>query len=259
MKNKTCLIVYIGNGYSENILHGSGEYRYSIDMTNCLQNHVANLIAPLQLMGFKSDIALITNKHKKYNEFKKKYGAINIEYDDLTQEDIDCLYHLYFSLRIPEGWGPGSFYCGGRMLKIREKMPEYDYYIFVRTDLLFKISIFDLNIDLNKINYLWIETESSYLKKGTDQIIEGLDDRIFWRDYNRVSGNSFSIVPKKYINPFISCMWADHCSLHLILKDFSPFISLNDINFMCGEKRCYSANSNYSTNPVYTFNKKILA
>jgi hypothetical protein len=45
-----------------------------------------------------------------------------------------------------------------------------------------------------------------------------------------------------------------------MLKDFSPFITYeNDINLMCGEDEFYAGAPEFCTNPVYTFNKKIIS
>ena len=256
-QGKSCLIIYIGNGYSEKSRQTDNRYYYSVDMRDNEVNHLNCIFKPLKSLGFKINVALVTNKHEKYNEFKKYYAAIDIDYDDLTQEDIDCLYHLYYNIRVPKKWGAGAFFSGGRFLRLKAPIPSYDYYIFVRSDLSFKKTINDLDIDFNKINYLWIETDINHFEFGTSKIIKE-DPKMFWRQYNRVSGNTLNIVPRFFLNPFLSCMWAEHCSLHLLLKDFEPLITLNDVNFMCSEEKCYATDATTVVNPVFTFNKKIL-
>ena len=80
----------------------------------------------------------------------------------------------------------------------------------------------------------------------------------FWNTYNRINGNYFNVVPKKYINLFISYFWLEHMSLHLMLRDMSPLISLeNDFHIICGLDKCYSSNTRNCENPILTTSKKI--
>ena len=84
------------------------------------------------------------------------------------------------------------------------------------------------------------------------------DKKIFWNNYNRVNGNVFNVVPKKYFNVFINYIWADHLAVHLMIRDLSPLVTVNDIHLICGEDECYVADTNVIENPIYVFNKKIL-
>jgi hypothetical protein len=79
----------------------------------------------------------------------------------------------------------------------------------------------------------------------------------FWNTYNRVAGNVLNVIPKKYLNIFISYYWMEHVALHGILRDLSPVITVeHDVNLMMGYEKCYVTDVRFSENPVYTFKKK---
>jgi len=127
-----------------------------------MDNHFQNVYQPLESKGYKVDTLLMTNKHEKYEEFLKIYKSIKVDYDDITKEDERILYDYYFKLKVPYQGGPGSFKSGGRFLKLKESIPEYDLYVFIRADAHLKSSMDDMNIDYTKINYLWPETDVLY-------------------------------------------------------------------------------------------------
>ena len=83
MFNKTCLVIYIGNGYSEKVLDYSGSYTYSVDMRDNRPNHQKMIYKPLRSLGYKIDTALVTNKHKYFQQFKEEYYAIDLDYFSL--------------------------------------------------------------------------------------------------------------------------------------------------------------------------------
>lgn len=258
MFNKTCLVVYIGNGYSENSPSYDNAYTYSVDMRDNKANHHRCIYRPLQKLGYKIDTALVTNKHKHYDEFVKEYNAIPIGYDDVSQSDLKLMTKI-FELKIPERWGPGNFRSGGRFLKLHHKFPDhYDQYVFVRADAHFKMKLDEFKIDENKMNYLWAETDFRYHTEMRQKFLDNLGpESWFWDTYNRVAGNVLSVVPKKYINVFLSYYWLEHLSLHGMLKDLSPLITVeNDVNIMMGLDNFFVTDIRYTENPVYTFNKK---
>jgi hypothetical protein len=123
------------------------------DMRENKENHHKNIIKPLEDLGYKVDTTLVTNKHKRYDEFVEEYNAIRLDYSDITQQEYDNLYSFY-SMKTPQQWGCGSFRPGGRFLKMRSKFPEYDLYVFLRGDTILKKSLNDMNVDYEKINYL---------------------------------------------------------------------------------------------------------
>ena len=259
MESKRCLLIYFGNGYSEKEHSYNHEYEYSVDMRDTRQNHIKNINQPLIDLGYCVDVALVTNKHKYYDEFKKEYDAIDIQYEDLISNDEDILFNFYV-LKTPEMYGPGSMKSGGRFVKIRDRLPEYDLYVFVRTDTIFKMSLNDLKVDYEKINYLWPETDYRFFTEERENFMNQFGtDRVFWNSYNRVNGNILNVVSKKYINVFLTYFWLDHMSLSLMLRDLYPLITYEkDINLMCGEDTCYVSDVRVCDNPVYTFNKKII-
>lgn len=260
---KTCLVIYLGAGYSEHLVSHDG-VAYSIDMRNTRQNHAEMIYAPLVEKGYKIDKLLLTQKHEHYEQFMSDYNAIRVEYDDLTPQEESILHSYYFHLKITKGWGPGSFKTGGRFLKLKQPIPEYDLYVFIRADVQFKLSLSEMNVDYEKINYLWPETDSRFYTNEEDFKREcvdfyGSDDRmLFWDLYNRVNGIAFNVVPKKFFNVFTHYLWADHVSLHLMLKELYPLVSLNDVNMICGTDKCYVSDVKICDNPIYTFNKTFL-
>lgn len=256
MKTKA-LVIYIGNGYSESTFSYDNTYRYSVDMRDNYDNHHEKIFNPLIRRGYSLDFALLTNKHEKYDEFVEFYDAIPLDYDDINQNDIDALHKFYFwKSDIP----PGSFYSGGRFFKLRTQIPEYETYIIIRSDLHFKMSLNELNVDFSKMNWLWPETDFKvFCNDLKDSYIEEMgSDCWCWENYHRVNGNTFNIIPKKFFNAYKNYIWMEHCSFAYMLHDLYPLITINDINIMLGYEKCYVTDMRFGDNPVYTINKKIL-
>jgi hypothetical protein len=131
-------------------------------------------------------------------------------------------------------------------------------YVFVRADAEFKMSLKELSIDENKMNFLWAETDYRMFTNRRDEFLDAFETEWwFWNTYNRVAGNVLNVIPKKYLNLFLSCYWMEHVALHGILKDTSPVITVEkDVNLMMGYERCYVTDIRFAENPVYTFAKK---
>jgi|694.fasta_scaffold62715_1 hypothetical protein len=258
MEQKTCLLVYVGNGYSEGETSYYNSYIYSVDMRENKENHHKNIIKPLEDLGYKVDTTLVTNKHKRYDEFVEEYNAIRLDYSDITQQEYDNLYSFY-AMKTPQQWGCGSFRPGGRFLKMRGKFPEYDLYVFLRGDTILKKSLNDMNVDYEKINYLWKETDYRFFTGSDDIELADITIEWPWETYKRVSGNILNIVDKKHINVFLNYYWLEHMSLFMMTRELYPIITYeNDINLICGENSYYASAVEFCENPIYTFNKKIL-
>ena len=255
---KKCIIVYIGNGYSDRVPHYTGQYVYSVDMRDNRQNHFDNIYNPLIQMGYKIDTVLCTNKHAKYDEFVKEYNAVPVIYDDMTKEENDFLYQ-YYAFRIPEQWGPGMFSSGARVLKIQEQIDGYDLYVFVRADATFKASLDDMDVDYKRMNWLWKETDIRFYNEFREEFLRKFQtEHVFWNSYYRVNGNVLNIVPKKYFRLFTSYYMYEHLALGMMIKDLYPIITYeNDVNLICGEKECFVTDVRSKENPIFTFNKKI--
>jgi hypothetical protein len=258
MKSSNCLVVYIGNGYSSRVPHYTGQYVYSVDMRENRENHYKNIYEPLYEMGYKIDTALVTNKHERYDEFVEEYGALKLNYDDLTKEEADFLYQ-YYAFRVPDQWGPGFFSTGARVLKVQEQIDNYEFYVFVRADAQFKKSVRDMNVDFRKMNWLWKETDHRFYNEFRDTFLEKFQtEHVFWNTYYRVSGNVLNFVPKKYFRIFTSYYMYEHLALGMMIKDLYPLITYeNDVNLICGEKECFVTDTRSKENPIYIFNKKI--
>ena len=258
MENKKCVVFYVGNGYSENVPDYTGAYQYSVDMRDNRENHEKMVFEPLKEQGYEIKVALVTNKHKLYEDFLKEYDSLVLEYDDYEKEIDGDVLPKYYNIRTKLGVGFGVCATGVRFLKMWSEVPKADIYIFLRADTWFKKSIKELSIDFEKINYLWRETDyRMFNEERTDICLKWPYEMMFWDWYYRVSGNIFHVVPEKFIHPFIANYWLEHLSLYFLLKDMKPFITMENINFMCGTEKCYVSDmSNYS-NPYLRFNKRI--
>lgn len=252
--NKKCLVIYIGIGYTPTFVkNASGNsYFYATDMRENKQNHQKMIYEPLFDSGYIVDTLLMTSKHSKYQEFLCEYNSISIDYDDIADSDCETLIN-YFNLKVTKKHtnGFGHPAPGGRFLKLKESIPDYDLYVFIRSDTVFKMSISNMDIDYDKINYLWRETDSSFLQNNDEPI------DFFWKSNMLVSGNVLNIVPKKFFKVFTNYYWAEHYSLYLMLNDLHPVITLSDINFIV-KNDFYTTDTIKCINPIYTFNKKIM-
>lgn len=254
-----CLVIYIGNAYSENSRSYDGEYRYSVDIRDNFNNHEEKIFLPLREMGYNIHKAFLTNKHEKYYEFVNEFADVELHYDDINNEDFEIFKDYYFKIKNRNMHGPGSYWSGGRFQKLEHKLPEYDLYVILRGDTHFKVSIHDLNIDFDKMNWLWPETDINYFKYPIEEAREIWGSEFqFWDHSWRVNGNAFNIIPQKYINVFKTYFWADHMALYLMLNDLGPIISINDVNLMLGYDKCYTSDVRFCENPVYKLTKKIL-
>lgn len=253
---KKALVIYIGCGYSERETSYDNTYVYQIDMRENYSNHLENVFKPLEKMGYSHDFMLLTNKHEKFEEFQKFYNAIDVYYDDFTSKDFQILHDFYFNkYDIP----PGHCTSGGRFLKIKDEIPEYDLYLMIRADLRFKMSIDNLKIDLDKINWLWPETDYRFYTHQKEEYLERFgSDRWFWDNTKRVNGNFFNVVPKKFFNAFRHYIYMEHVSLFYMLKELSPLITMDDVNLMLGDENCYVSDQRFCENPVVALNKKII-
>jgi len=254
---KSCLVIYIGNGYSEDVPVYDGSYRYSVDMRDNFDNHKEKIINPLKDLGYSVDIALLTNKHEKYDEFVSFYNAINLVYDDINSEDFNAMKKFYFwRCDIP----PGNFYSGGRFLKLRTEIPKYDTYVIIRADVHFKMSLPELNVDFEKMNGLWPETDFRVFTELRDDYVNARGSECWpWESYQRVVGNTFNIIPHKFFNAFSKYIWMEHLSFSFMLRDLYPLVSMDDLNMMLGYDKCFCTDVRFVENPVYTMNKKILS
>lgn len=253
---KKALIIYVGVGYTERQNSYDDTYVYQIDMRENYANHYDNVIKPLHKMGYSHDIMLLTNKHEKYDEFKDFYNAIDVDYEDFNEDNFNIVKSFYF---MRYTWEPGHCTSGGRFLKVTSKIPEYDLYVMIRADLQFKMSIENLNIDYEKMNWLWPETDYRFFTEQKEEIKKHIGYELWcWDTYKRVNGNFFNIIPKKYFNAFRNYIYMEHVSLFYMLEELYPLVTLDDVNLMCGYDKCYVSDQRFCENPVFTLNKKII-
>jgi len=254
--SKTCLIIYIGNGYSELERNHDGAYSYTTDMKENFENHEEKIFNPLREKGYELDFALLTNKHEKYAEYFRYYNAIFLDYDEISDYDYDVMRNYYFwKYDVP----PGSFKSGGRFKKLKNKIPEYDIYAVIRTDAWFLMSVNELTIDFEKMNWLWPETDWMVFTEERDAYLsDGKTEFWPWIKNRRVNGNVFNIIPFKFFRAFSNYIWMEHATLGIMLQELYPLVTLDDVNMMLGMDKCYCTDIKYCKNPVYTFNKKIV-
>jgi len=254
---RNCLVIYIGNGFAENVTVYDKSYTYSVDMRDNFQNHKEKIFDPLMRLGYKVDTALLTNKHEFYEDFVKFYGAIPLDYDDFNEGDFEVMRNFYFWRdSIPPGW----FTSGGRFYKLRQPIPEYETYVIVRADAHFKMSVLELKPDFTKMNWLWPETDYRVFTELREEYLKVKPtDCWCWEDYNRVNGNILNIIPKKFFNAFSKYIWMEHMSFSYMLRDLYPLVTMNDIHMMLGYEKCLVTDVRFAENPVYTINKKIVS
>jgi len=255
----TCLVIYIGNGFSENVEVYDKTYTYSVDMRDNLMNHNDKIFRHIRRRGYSIDFALLTNKHRLYDEFVREYNAIHIEYDEFREEDFKKVSDFYFwKTDIPPGW----FSSGGRFLKVKSQIPKYDIYVIVRADLSFKMGLDELNVDYTKMNWLWPETDFRVFCPDLldDYLVTtNGNDCWCWETYQRVNGNTLNIIPYKFFGAYSKYIWMEHTSLHFMLNDLYPLVTLEDVNMMLGYQKCWVTDVRFTENPVYNVNKTIIS
>lgn len=253
---KTCLVIYIGNGYSDLELSADGAYSYATDMKENYENHQEKIFNPLRDMGYEVEFALLTNKHEKYAEYFRYYNAIFLDYDEVSDQDFEIMKNYFFwRYNVP----PGNFRSGGRFKKLKNKIPDYDTYVIIRTDTWFLMDLNSLNVDFNKMNWLWPESDwQIWTEFKKDYLSDGKTEFTPWKNHNRVNGNVFNIIPHKFFRMFSNYIWCEHATLHVMLRELYPLVTLDDVNMMLGMDKAYCTDIRYCENPVYTFNKKIV-
>lgn len=255
---KSCLVIYLGNSFSEKTLNYSKSYYYSVDLRENKQNHIENIYSPLISMGYNVNTILLTNKHENLDLLRTEFSALPFEYDEFSDEELKNLYGYYW-MRTTGSWGPGIFKAGARLLKQKDRIPKSDLYVIIRADIHFKKSLSEMDVNYDRMNFLWPETDNQFFtEKRQEYLNTHGDELVYFRDYKRVNGVALNIVPHKYFNILSSYLWLEHMSLNFMLKDLGPIITLeNDFHFICGTDRGYVTDTTVCENPIYYFNKKI--
>lgn len=257
-KNKKAFIFYTGISYWKRFPHSETGLYFDLDMESSYDNHMKMLHEPLQKMGYDVDCCIITNKdnNPKYNKYIKMYKALDFTYQsNMQQWEIDVMAN-YFNMRFPR-FGAFSFgypVQGFRLLTIQEPIPAADIYIFCRCDLLLKKSINKINIDYNKINYLW--KEEGVYRRQQENITSPYQSNSGWSICRRVSGNMLNVVPRKHIKKFLSNYWLEHCSMYAMLRDYDT-LTEKDFHIVLGDQM-YDSCIEREPNPIFTHNRIIV-
>ena len=255
-QRKKAFIFYTGLSYCKNFYHCETGDHFDLDMDFSYDSHMQQLHEPLNNMGYDVDCAIITNKdnNPKYKNYLKKYIALDLNYQsDVSDQEIESMVN-YFNARYNrfDAFSFGFPIQGFRLLTIQDPIPSADIYVFIRCDLLLKNPINRINIDYNKINYLW--KEEGIYRAQTENITDSTHPESCWNKHYRVSGNMLHVVNKKYIKSFISHFWMEHCSLQALLRDCDG-ISMKDVNIVCGND-LYDSCVARQDNPIFTHSRK---
>ena len=134
--------------------------------------------------------------------------------------------------------------AGHRLKKVVDNnpLPDADVYVFVRCDITLKKPLHEMNIDMTKINYGWIEQRGPSLAMG--------DHYSGFKTAGRVSGSGLHVVPRRLVSLFVEAYSRDHNSLHWLLK-VKKLSLLSDVNFIEGIDRAWSSSSDIMDNPMY--------
>jgi len=184
------------------------------------------------------------------------YNAIPLDYTDINQYEFNTMNKFH---KMRENENTGFYYVGGRFLTLKTQIDDYDFYVVVRSDVLFKKKITELNIDYDKLNFLWPESPPQlFTPLREDFLRDGWHDLLWWEHNKRTNGLVINFFPKKYYNLYRSHIWREHLALYYMLKDTHPFFTMNDVNMIMGTKKGHVTDLRFETNPIYTFNKKII-
>ena len=254
---KTCLVIYVGVGYSDFEYNWDKTYIFSVNMMDGYENHQKNVFEPLKRQGYSIKTALLTKKHKRYDEMLKFYDAITLEYDDINEYESNALQKFH---KVRDTENTGFFQPGGRFLTLKTPIDHYDLYVIIRGDVLFKKSFDEINIDYDKVNFLWPESPPELSTHKREKLIqEGWYDLMWWDRDKRTNGIVFNVLPKKYFNLYKSHIWREHLALSYMIRDTYPLFSMEDVNMIMGFDKGYTTDLRFMSNPIYTFNKKIIS
>tara|TARA_R100000008_G_C3582949_1_gene169889 strand:+ start:258 stop:1076 length:819 start_codon:yes stop_codon:yes gene_type:complete len=249
-------IFYTGLSYFPNFFHCETGWNFDLDMEFGYQNHMQYLHQPLSNMGYDVGCAIITNKENnpKYKRYLQLYNAFDMNYNgDVNDFEIESMVN-YFKVRY-ERFGAFSFgypIQGFRFLTIQDPIPMADIYVFIRCDLILKKPLNEINIDYDKINYLW--KEEGIHRRSQEGIASPNHPNSGWSQHHRVCGNMLHVVNKKYIKSFLTHFWLEHCSMHAMLKDCDS-VTLQDFHIVCGDEM-YDSCTERESNPIFTHSRK---
>jgi len=254
--NRKAFVFYTGLSYYPNFYHCETGWHFDLDMEFGYDNHVKQLHQPLEKMGYEVNCAIITNKENnpKYNKYLKMYNALDMNYaGDVSDYEIETMIN-YFKVRYErfDAFSFGFPIQGFRFLTIQDPIPSADIYIFIRCDLTLKKPINQINIDYNKINYLWKEEGINRAKE--ESISNVHDPNSGWSRHYRVCGNMLHVVNKRYIKSFLTHYWMEHCSMQAILRDCDS-ITFEDFHIVCGDKM-YDSCTERQANPIFNHARK---
>ena len=253
---KKAFVFYTGLSYYPNFYHCETGWHFDLDMEFSHHNHMKQLHAPLSQMGYDVECAIITNKedNPKYQQYLKMYDAHDMDYNgNVSDHEIESMIN-YFKIRY-ERFGAFSFgypIQGFRFLTIQDAIPTADIYIFIRCDLTLKKPLDQIDINYNKINYLW--KEEGIHRAEQEGITTADHPNSGWSQHHRVCGNMLHVVNKKYIKSFLTHFWLEHCSMHAMLKDCDS-ITLEDFHIVCGDTM-YDSCIERQPNPIFQHSRK---
>ena len=177
----------------------------------------------------------------RHSLFCDLVGADPASIECVSKEDEDGWIKLWAA---GAGGAGNGLPAGHRLKKVVDNnpLPDADVYVFVRCDITLKKPLHEMNIDMTKINYGWIEQRGPSLAMG--------DHYSGFKTAGRVSGSGLHVVPRRLVSLFVEAYSRDHNSLHWLLK-VKKLSLLSDINFIEGIDRAWSSSSDIMDNPMY--------
>ena len=182
-----------------------------------LQNHIQYIYSNFKnITVFFHTYSVSDEKDAQLLELFKKYN-INIK-SYIFEKDINPkIYHSIIESQ-----------------KVIQNFDCFDNIINLRFDLMFKKSIINTDIDLNKFNFIF---------RGH---IPG------WKKNNKVSDLLY-IFPPKFNQHFITAIYSTrnitaHGDAHFIYRPLTKLINLNNINFLLEDN--YSSDTDACDNPL---------
>jgi hypothetical protein len=208
-------LTFRGFGKSRDIDLSDHSYSNQLSAT---KSHVS-LVKHLESQGHEIDVAFDTVECEKTYDLIRLFGS-NLKYYALKNViDLDMQFSFYRSVRSLE---PIFFYV------------DYDFFLVVRNDLMFKENFFEMFDpscqELKFISVLW------HINRKTENNNPRVNDCVFF-------------FPKKYFHLISSIPEPGGCDFHNILDNWNK--PENKLNFNFYLDRYHDSNTHLDWNPLY--------
>jgi hypothetical protein len=207
-------IAILLRGVSYNRKHrtrGSSPGNYFVDFNKTKDNIKTNIIEPLK----NCEVFITTYLSEKEGElldFYKPQSYCLIDYRNSNQKE--------------------TFIAGLELIWERHQEKPFDFVIISRFDVDYLKPITEMNIDMEKMNFIWREYEH------------------YWRVQHRV-GDCFHALASKYLRDFTDTLnnFNEDGMFHTFYDPLKDKIGEENITFI--EEGFYDSNSHIMKNPIY--------